>query len=294
MRRPFLLAALIVLRAAGADAVAPSPVLGCWSDETGDSFMRFSADGACTILEQGQRTAARAKIAGDAIELAVQGQHVTVNWKLAGERLLLTAQGKETAYHRVEAVPEGMDPKPLALGSAAVAADRVATLQAEFRRREVEDQAVRTDPAKQARMGEVDAENTAWLKELVQEIGWIDCDRFGAEAANTAFLLVQHSGDLPLMLAALPPIEADVKAKKLDGQPYALLYDRLQLHLGGRQRYGSQIGGYGQGAGMVVLPLEDREHVDDRRRELGMGPLSQYLDYFKQQNGGKDIPFSED
>jgi hypothetical protein len=293
MRRPFLLAALIVLRAAGADAAAPSPLLGCWSDDTGDSFMRFSADGACVILEQGQRTAARATIAGDAIDLSVQGQHVVVGWKLAGERLILSTQGKETAYHRIPAAPEAMDPKPLALGTTAIPAGSVAALQAEFRRRQIEDQAVRTDPAKQARMAEVDRDNTAWLKGLVEDIGWIDCDRFGVEAANTAFLLVQHSGDLPLMLAALPRIEADVKAKKLDGQPYALLYDRLQLHLGGRQRYGSQIGGAGEGE-MVVLPLEDRAHVDDRRRELGMGPLSEYLDFFKRQNGGKAIPFSED
>jgi hypothetical protein len=91
------------------------------------------------------------------------------------------------------------------------------------------------------------------------------------------------------MLAALAPIEQDVKAKRLkDAQPYALLFDRTRLLLGEKQRYGTQIGADSKG-GMVVLPLEDRQKVEEFRKEIGLFPLSKYLAAF-----GKDVKFLEE
>ena len=69
--------------------------------------------------------------------------------------------------------------------------------------------------ARQPKSG-VDADNTAWLREQMRELGWIDASRFGPDASFAAFLIVQHSQDLPLMLAALPEIEADVRAKRFN------------------------------------------------------------------------------
>src|SRR5688572_2884971 len=62
-----------------------------------------------------------------------------------------------------------------------------------------------------AEMQRIDNENVAYLKILIREHGWPDADRFGAEAASAAFLIVQHSNDTELMSSALPFIEADVK-----------------------------------------------------------------------------------
>lgn len=120
----------------------------------------------------------------------------------------------------------------------------------------------------------------------MQEVGWIDVGRFGADAANAAFLLVQHSANTPLMMAALPIIEKDVKAKRLDGEPFALLYDRLQLMLGGKQRYGTQLSANDK-EDLVVPALEDRKKVDEYRKELGLPPLAEYLKLFESGTGKK-------
>lgn len=89
------------------------------------------------------------------------------------------------------------------------------------------------------------------------------------------------------MTAALPEIEKDVRAKRLpDGQGYALLYDRLQLMLGRKQCYGSQIGQNDKGK-LVVLPLEGRARVDEYRKEMSMPPLADYLALFER--GGKKV-----
>jgi len=104
---------------------------------------------------------------------------------------------------------------------------------------------------------------------------------------------VQHSGHIPLMLAALPPIEKDVKAKRLNAQPYALLYDRLQINLGEKQRYGSQLGSNESGE-LVLMPLEDPARVEELRKEIGIFSLSKYLKFFEKQNGGKAVKMMEE
>lgn len=142
------------------------------------------------------------------------------------------------------------------------------------------------------KMTEVDTDNTAWLTELVAEVGWIDSQRFSDEAAEVAFLIVQHSGDLRLMAAALPAIEADVEASGANGGRYALLFDRFRMWRAERQRYGSQLG-FGAD-GMFLYPLEDPASVDERRAEVGLEPLAAYLERFRERNGDKPVEIRED
>jgi hypothetical protein len=174
-------------------------------------------------------------------------------------------------------------PQPLVLGTRrSVVAEEVAEIQGELARRRVIDQAVRKNPRRRGEMSGVDADNTAYLRRIVADVGWIDVARFGKAAASAAFLLVQHSGDLPLMLAALPEIAKDLRGGALDGQSYALLYDRTRLMSGVMQRYGSQIS-QNEAGELVVRRLEDPENVDARRKELGLMPLRQYLALFGRE-----------
>lgn len=123
------------------------------------------------------------------------------------------------------------------------------------------------------------AQNTEYLRALVLEVGWIDAGRFSFDASNAAFLLVQHSGDISLMLAALPWIKVDAEHDRMDWEPYALLFDRLRLSLGKRQRYGTQLWRDGTGD-FVVLPVEDEGRLNEFRSEAGLIPLTQYVKIF--------------
>ncbi len=87
----------------------------------------------------------------------------------------------------------------------------------------------------------VTGENAAYLRALVLEVGWIDVQRFGYPTAVAAFLLVQHSLDLPLMLAAIPEVEKSTGSQGLGGDAYPLLVDRARLLQGERQLYGTQL-----------------------------------------------------
>jgi len=95
------------------------------------------------------------------------------------------------------------------------------------------------------------------------------------------------------MLAALPEIEKDMKAGKMnDGQTYALLYDRTKIFSGQKQRYGTQISTADDGT-PIVDPLEDRKNVDQLRKEIGMPPLAEYLLSF-EKSAGKKAKFADD
>ena len=283
-------------------AVAARPVVNCgalegaWEgkDPSGQyKVLRRFGEGRLVHWSQGRLGVFRvAACTAAEITLKFQGQNLTVKYELHGDELTLTQetpQGplKMTA-RRLATVPEELLLRPVKLGPASpVAADRLQQIQKEFASRRKEDQRIRerfmdspTGVTRQdvEEMQKIDGDNTQYVKKLVAEMGWIDAGRFGREASNTAFLIVQHSGNLPLMLAALPEIEKDVKAGKADGQDFALLYDRTQLSLGNPQRYGSQIGQ--AGGKMVVLPVENREKIDEYRKSMGMMPLADYLKLF--------------
>jgi hypothetical protein len=270
--------------AAPAESAPPEEFAGVWQEVADPThFVQFET-GRLRELRGGELNVVRATYDVDHLFRHDWGRHPRLDLAFDGELLVVTSATPgpaPTRFAKAASRPPALDPQPLVLGARGdLDAARVAALVAEFAKRREVDQAVRTDSKRTKEMGPVDRDNTAWLKQRVQELGWIDVARFGKEAAGAAFLIVQHSGDVPLMLAALPEIEADVRQHGLDPQNYALLLDRLNLRLGRRQRYGSQIGGDEQGR-LVVMALEDRDHVDELRKAIGLFPLKQYLDLFR-------------
>jgi hypothetical protein len=146
----------------------------------------------------------------------------------------------------------------------------------------VEDQAVRAgltpetfaDTAFVGRMMRTDSALSIRLREIIDERGWPDAERVGADAVDAAFLIVQHSPFPDMLVDALPFVEADVRAGRLDAQAYAMLVDRVRDQSGQKQLYGSQyelIDGV-----MVRKPVEDPANLDRRRAELGLVPIAEY------------------
>jgi hypothetical protein len=183
--------------------------------------------------------------------------------------------GETVACEPLDEIPPEVDLEPLSLGKLdRLSEERKRGIREELAERAEKDQEVRREPSRRDEIPTIDAVNTSYLKALVQDVGWIDVGRFGEEAVHHAFLLVQHSIDLPLMMAALPRIQADIESGSALGGELAMLHDRVQLLLGERQRYGTQW--QETDDGRRLLPLEDPERVDEFRTELGLPPLEDY------------------
>ena len=105
--------------------------------------------------------------------------------------------------------------------------------------------------------------------------GWPTPARVGREGARAAFLIVQHADrDRAFQEEYLTYLESAVAAGDAPGEALALLTDRVRVAKGEPQLYGTQVNLTPDG--LVLLPIEDSLHVDERRAALGMPPLAAY------------------
>lgn len=122
---------------------------------------------------------------------------------------------------------------------------------------------------------EMDAARTARLREIVDEHGWPTRSMVGAEGASAAWLLVQHaSGDVDFQRESLELMEPLVDEGEASAVELAFLADRVRTGEGRPQIYGTQF--RPTEAGLEPFPIEDPEHVDERRAKLGLEPLAEY------------------
>lgn len=84
--------------------------------------------------------------------------------------------------------------------------------------------------------GDVDGENTAYLKTVVDAHGWPGRSLVGEEAAAAAWLLVQHAdADPDFQERCLALVEAAFAAGEMTGYQVAYLTDRVRLARGRKQ-----------------------------------------------------------
>lgn len=276
------------------DGQAAEPYLGVWELEDGPIVVRFLPEKAAILFRaalfgQDVVNVYRVRYGAETAELIREGEMLTAR-AASSEAVTLELGGASLSLGRATDLPEALmlQAYPIAV-AAVVSGEEIEAIRTELADRAARDQAVRSDvapgdSAAAEAMVRVDAENTTWLRGLIQRVGWISRDRFGAEAARAAFMLVQHSGDVRLMLTALPQIERELPTGRGNGQDYALLYDRAMTHLAEAQRYGTQASQDADGS-WAVRCLESDLMVDDYRGRLGLSPLSDYLSILAEAYG---------
>lgn len=123
-----------------------------------------------------------------------------------------------------------------------------------------------------AEMSAVDNKNRARLKEIVKAHGWPGVSLVGKDGANAAWLLVQHAdADHDFQMNCLELMEA-MPDGEIQKQQIAYLTDRVLVAEKKPQRYGTQMD-----AEFQPKPIDDPEHVDERRAEVGLPTLKEYL-----------------
>jgi hypothetical protein len=125
------------------------------------------------------------------------------------------------------------------------------------------------------RMELVHRRNAARLAAILDRYGWPGRSQVGADGAHAAWLIVQHAiGEPALQRRALQLMRTAAAKGEASLRELAMLDDRIRVNEGRQQRYGTQYDWDAHGE-MSPLPLEDPEHVDERRRAVGLGPLAE-------------------
>lgn len=124
-------------------------------------------------------------------------------------------------------------------------------------------------------MALADSSDLVLVSKILDERGWLGADIIGQMGNATLFLVIQHA-DQATQEHYLPMMRAAVAKGNAEPADLALLEDRVALGEGKRQIYGSQIGRDPDTGEFYVSPLEDPDHVDERRAAVGLGPLADY------------------
>lgn len=121
-----------------------------------------------------------------------------------------------------------------------------------------------------------DSLNQIEVVRILDERGWLGPDVIGTTGNLALFLVIQHA-DIATQEKYLPMMRDAVKDGRAKGSHLALLEDRVLMRNGKRQRYGSQVARDQETGANYLSPLEDPDHVDERRAGVGLGPLADYL-----------------
>lgn len=127
---------------------------------------------------------------------------------------------------------------------------------------------------------EIDKKNMARLEEIIKQYGWPGRSLVGEEAASAGFLILQHA-DLTFQKKYFPLVKEGARKGEVRPGDAAMLEDRILMKEGKKQIYGSVVqSGPETGGKLVLHPIEDDEHVDERRAAVGLMPLAEYLKEF--------------
>lgn len=147
------------------------------------------------------------------------------------------------------------------------------------KRTEVEQQHGRKSAEMQALEKEIAAANAAELRQveaILAQHGWLGPKQIGPRA-NAAIFLVIQSSEIRVQKKYLPVMRQAVVAGRAFPASFAQLEDGIAAREGRPQIYGSLISFDSATGTYFVFPLNDPDHVDERRAAVGLPPLGEYL-----------------
>jgi hypothetical protein len=273
----------------------PAALVGSWEEQGGSRRLNIEPDQ--TIEREGNKLTVRGLIRSDASLLVLRnlGESETWAYKIEKGRLTLEPRGslgessRKGTFQRLDQVPPDLklEPLPVATPKSLTPANIQAITQEIKTRFESEQALLKSPTPPKEKIALAQEDNLAYLTNLLGESGWVDSARFGSKTSVYAVIMAKHTHDLRLMMTLLPYAEHDLKDSG-DGQTYAVLYDGLQLELGKKQLYGTQVAKDKRDGHFYVLPMqESKREVNRRLRDMGLPNIDEYLSVFRQTFGQK-------
>ena len=158
----------------------------------------------------------------------------------------------------------------------------VEALRGELLAMREEDLRVRTELANAGKLGgpyvprmeAVHVKNAARLRELIAKHGWPKEEIAGKDGAEAAWFIAQHAiGEPEFQRTALTLLQAGAAEAKVPAWHAAYLEDRIAMHEGRPQRFGTQWMDDPRDGLIRPWKLADPEHVNQLRASVGLEPL---------------------
>lgn len=130
-----------------------------------------------------------------------------------------------------------------------------------------------------SRVKREDRKHANELKKIISKYGWPTIFLVGKKASMCAWLIAQHADhDLVFQKKCLKLMEHELLKNPLSvaKQNIAYLKDRILVHLGRKQLFGTQFKRLKDGH-LELSPLANKKDVDKRRKRFGMELLEEYM-----------------
>jgi len=124
-------------------------------------------------------------------------------------------------------------------------------------------------------MNQHDLENEEQVTKIIDENGWLGISQVGEIANSALFLVIQHAS-VETQEKYFPLLKESAEKGESRLANMALMDDRIRMYRNMKQLYGSQTKSVEGKA--YVWPIEDAENVDQRRKEVQLQPLAEYLE----------------
>jgi len=115
---------------------------------------------------------------------------------------------------------------------------------------------------------------TAELKQIIHEKGWPTISLVGLRASQDAAVILIHSPDHDFQRQLISELQQLVENGKIVGSDIAIIVDKVLVSEGQPQRFGTQFNISNGHARMN--PVEDPFHLDQRRAQYLLGPMTEY------------------
>ena len=114
------------------------------------------------------------------------------------------------------------------------------------------------------------------MQKMLENYGWPKYSTVGKLAADAPLLIINHHPDDEVRKKYINIIKDNCLSGEGSCMEYAKIQDRILVNDGKLQKYGMQFR-YTEDQKLEPFPVEDPEYVDQRRLEIGLEPLKEYL-----------------
>ncbi len=128
------------------------------------------------------------------------------------------------------------------------------------------------------KMQATDKENQLFVSKLLDQCGWPK--GLGFLENNTIFLVIDHA-DTIFMNRYFPFVKQQSENGTVQKSDLATLQDRMLMRKGLKQLYGTQTFKNINTKQIMFWPIENPDHLADRRSTMGLLPMDNYMKLFK-------------
>ncbi|PID94038.1 MAG: hypothetical protein CSA94_02370 [Bacteroidetes bacterium] len=132
------------------------------------------------------------------------------------------------------------------------------------------------------------------IKKLYNKYGYLGYKEVGKKASGDFWISIQHAdNDVEFQQKMLKALKKEIAKNNASRAEYALLEDRVNVNLGKKQRFGTQLTYNEFGQAIPRNGLMDSVHIEQLRKEYNLPTVREYYNHMTTKHFNMNKAFYE-